>query len=434
GPFHTSVYELRGALPNLRKSLQVVPSQRENVVRLERTIEDRLSDLTKSIEANRERTLDTARNIVLTDEADRAMDRIQFIGFDIQTAQNQLLAKQTRQRGLSQGRLALTFWLSTALNIGLVLIVSVLVRRIVDAIARERRRDKRHAQLEIARREELEAEVARRREAEAALNALNAELEMRVRERTRELTKAYEEAEAFNYTIAHDLRSPLRAIISASHILVEDHREELSDAAKHELLRQAGAAQRMARLIDDLLQLSKLSRQEIVVQRIDLSALASTVAAEMTNRSWSNPPEIVVQPGLSVEADPVLLEMMLVSLIENACKFSPEGGVVTVGSTESEGQTVFFVKDEGVGFDPSYVHRIFLPFERLVSQSEFDGTGIGLANVKRIMDRHGGRIWAESAPGQGACFYFAFAERRPQDSEPDPGAEAPGLNLAPSPL
>jgi signal transduction histidine kinase len=233
--------------------------------------------------------------------------------------------------------------------------------------------------------------------------ALYEDLERRVVERTAELRRLNAEAEGFSYTIAHDLRSPLRAIVSTSHILLEDHADEVSAEAAAQLRRQAAAAKRLANLIDDLLRLSKLSREEMRRDDVDFTALAHDVVAELGEAREGI--RFEVQPGMRASGDPLLLRLALLNLVENACKFSPDGGIVRIGC---EGDT-FFISDEGIGFNPAYSKQIFLPFERLVEQDRFPGTGIGLANVKRIVERHGGKVWAESAPGKGATFYFKLS-------------------------
>jgi signal transduction histidine kinase len=238
------------------------------------------------------------------------------------------------------------------------------------------------------------------------VRSLYEDLERRVEERTAELQRLNEEAEGFSYTIAHDLRSPLRAIVSTSRILLEDHRDELSIGAVAELERQATCATRLATLIDDLLRLSRLSREQMKPVAFDLSELVQEVAESLHCE------EISIQPGMTAFGDPLLIRLAMLNLLENACKFSPEGGTISV---HREGDT-YVVADRGIGFSEAYAEKIFKPFERLVNETSFPGTGIGLANVKRIIERHGGRIWAESEPGQGARFYFQLgaAEAQPE--------------------
>jgi signal transduction histidine kinase len=230
------------------------------------------------------------------------------------------------------------------------------------------------------------------------VRSLYEDLEQRVLDRTNELQRLNDEAEGFSYTIAHDLRSPLRSIVSASRILLTDYRDELSTGAIYELERQVASANRLANLIDDLLRLSRLSREQMKVIEVDVSAMAADIAKELECTGIS------IQPGMKGIADPTLLRLALLNLLENACKFSPEPNTITVGFEDGH----FFVADQGVGFDPAHASRIFQPFERLVSAQDYPGNGIGLANVKRIVERHGGTITAESQPGQGARFSFTL--------------------------
>jgi PAS domain S-box-containing protein len=222
-----------------------------------------------------------------------------------------------------------------------------------------------------------------------------------VEERTAELQRAMAESEGFNYSISHDLRAPLRAIVSTSRILLDDLGPTLEDEHRSLLERQAFNANRMGVLIDELLRLSRLSRVEVVRKPLDMTAKARAIAAELEHGC-----QVEVQEGMTAMGDPGLVRTILHNLIGNACKFSPQGGTIRV---RQEGP-VFSVSDEGVGFDPKFAPKIFLPFERLVRDDEFPGTGIGLANVKRIVERHHGRVWAESEPGKGSTFSFTLGE------------------------
>ena len=233
-----------------------------------------------------------------------------------------------------------------------------------------------------------------------------AELEQRVKERTEQLQAANRELEGFTYSVSHDLRGPLRAIMSTSMILKEDFSSNLPLEAKDQLERQARAAKKMGDLIDDLLRLSRISRQEMVRHVLDLSAMAQEIVAE-----HQPPPQcqIEIMPKLSAKGDPKLMRLALENLLDNALKFSKNKPVPRVEmGVDKDG--IFFIKDNGIGFDMAYADKLFLPFERLVRDDEYPGTGIGLANVKRIIERHGGKIWAEGEPEHGATFFFALPE------------------------
>lgn len=253
------------------------------------------------------------------------------------------------------------------------------------------------------------ADIVRVR-ADRDLRDLNAELERRVEERTAALVDANREMEGFTYTVSHDLRAPLRAIMATSMILLEEAGEKLAAEERALLSRQAHNAKHLGVLIDDLLKLSRLSRQEMRWAPFDLSELAQTVATELKSDERSEHVAIEIQEGMQAVGDPKLMSFVLLNLMENACKFSPRGGKVRIGRVGKS----FYVADEGIGFDTRYAEKLFLPFERLVGQEEYPGTGIGLANVKRIIDRHGGRVWAESTLGKGSTFWFTI---RPEQEE-----------------
>ncbi|RYG37608.1 PAS domain S-box protein [bacterium] len=237
-----------------------------------------------------------------------------------------------------------------------------------------------------------------RARAEDALRVANQTLETKVADRTRELQETVREAEGFNYSISHDLRAPLRAIAATSSILMEDLGSEIGHEHQQLLRRQVENAQRLGRLIDELLRLSRLARVPVNSVPLDITRKAREVATECGCH-------VEVQEEMTAEGDPGLVRTVLQNLIGNACKFSPSQGTVRV----TQQGNVITVSDEGIGFDMAYASKIFLPFERLVTDAEFPGTGIGLANVERIVRRHGGKVWAESEPGKGARFSFTLS-------------------------
>jgi len=247
----------------------------------------------------------------------------------------------------------------------------------------------------------------RSRRRQYQMRSMNAELEHRVAERTAELRRLIEEAEGFSYTISHDLRGPLRAIVSSSHILLEDFGDRLPPAAKDELKIQERAANNMAALIDDLLHLSRLSREKLRAEDLDLSGMVTDLARQLARDGQTALCDFDIQEEVTGKGDPTLIRIALLNLLQNACKFSSGHGKVCFGR-RSDGS--YFVRDDGIGFDQKYAEKMFLPFERLVTSAEYPGTGIGLANVRRIIERHGGKVWAESAgANQGASFYFTLA-------------------------
>ncbi|HQN07932.1 MAG TPA: ATP-binding protein, partial [Thermoanaerobaculia bacterium] len=253
-------------------------------------------------------------------------------------------------------------------------------------------------------------DVTERRHAEEEVWAYREHLEELVRERTAELEAANREMESFSYSVSHDLRAPLRALDGFSAILAQEYPDRLDERGRGYLDRIRAAARTMALLVDGLLSLARLNRKELTVSPVDLSALARRVSAELTSLEPGRTVRLNVRDGLTADGDPRLLHVLLENLIGNALKFTssrPEA-TIEVGCTERDGERVFFVKDDGVGFDMAYASKLFLPFQRLHSASDFPGTGIGLATVQRIVARHGGRIWPESAPDAGATFFFTL--------------------------
>jgi light-regulated signal transduction histidine kinase (bacteriophytochrome) len=241
------------------------------------------------------------------------------------------------------------------------------------------------------------------------------ELERLVDERTRELTSANQELESFAHSVSHDLRSPLRAIDGFSEILVKDYGTELPEEAHHYLQRVRAGAQRMGRLIDDLLIFSRYSRQPLDKKPTSMQAVVKQVLDELQNEVEGRQIEISLGELPECQGDPSMLNQVVANLLENAIKYTRPREIahIEIGSRPQENQRVYFVRDNGVGFDMRYADKLFGVFQRLHRAEEFEGTGVGLATVQRIIHRHGGRIWAESELDQGATFYFTLAEGVP---------------------
>ncbi len=249
------------------------------------------------------------------------------------------------------------------------------------------------------------------RKSENEVRALNGDLERRVRLRTGELESANKELETFAYTVSHDLRAPLRSIHGFTDALAEDYADRLDDQGRDYTNRIRAASIRMGQLIDDILKLSRISRAKLVRGRIDLSALATTLIEEVRRGAGEREVTVRIQPGLHADGDETLLRAMLQNLLENAWKFTSkiDKAVIEVGGEEPNETQTFYVRDNGAGFDMQYADKLFKPFQRLHSDSEFQGTGIGLATVARIVARHGGQIWAESEPGRGTTIRFTLS-------------------------
>lgn len=230
------------------------------------------------------------------------------------------------------------------------------------------------------------------------------ELEAAVRQRTDELNRTKEELEAFSYSVSHDLRAPLRAVISYAGIVQEDYGDRLDAEANESLERIKASGRRMSELIDTLLALSRLSRTDILIESVNASEIAENILRDLARADENSARTYEVQPGVVLKADRKMLATLMENLLRNAWKFSSrsESPKVEFGL---EGQAVY-VRDNGVGFDASYADKLFLPFQRLHNDREFEGTGIGLAIVDRIVKRHDGKVWAEGQEGNGATFYF----------------------------
>jgi PAS domain S-box-containing protein len=250
-------------------------------------------------------------------------------------------------------------------------------------------------------------DVTERKLAEEKINRLNADLE----NRALELEASYKELEAFSYSVSHDLRAPLRTIDGFSVALLEDHGDQLSDEARNHLLRIRTAAQRMAQLIDDLLNLSRLSRAPLNAEVINLSAIAHNIVQDLQQSEPGRIVDITIMPNLNVRADPRLTKVVLENLLNNAWKFTSKQQFARIEFGLQEGgvdERVYYVQDNGAGFDMAYANKLFGVFQRLHTSSEFPGIGIGLAIVQRIIHRHGGRVWAEGTLNGGATFYFTL--------------------------
>jgi light-regulated signal transduction histidine kinase (bacteriophytochrome) len=267
-----------------------------------------------------------------------------------------------------------------------------------------------NAQGQIVGASKIARDITDQKRAEDEIRQLNADLEARVRHRTADLETANKELEAFSYSVSHDLRAPLRAVDGFSQAVLEDYGTALPEEGRKYLHTIRDGAQRMALLIDDLLTFSRLSRMPLNKQPLNAASLVRDALADLESERNGRKIDLQVDVLANCHGDPALLKQVWVNLLSNALKYTREREIalIKVGSQSDNGETIYFVRDNGTGFDMRYAHKLFGVFQRLHRADEFEGTGVGLAIVQRIVHRHGGRVWAEAAPERGATFQFSL--------------------------
>lgn len=312
----------------------------------------------------------------------------------IEGEENRLREQRTAQASAAKRNVIATFVGATLLDLVLLFIA---FQQLIQA---------REDQIQLAARS---AEIG---SLNAELQELNIGLEARVEQRTHELELSNRELEAFSYSVSHDLRAPLRTIDGFSLALAEDYSDNLDEQGRDYIHRVRGGVQRMGMLIDALLQLSRVTRSELQRERVDLSQLATLIFHELIANDGDRKVSFSAQPDVIASADPRLMRVAFENLIGNALKFTSKspGASIEFGHTSRDGENVYFIRDNGAGFDMQYVDRLFTAFQRLHGDRDFKGSGIGLATVSRIIRRHHGDIWAEGETGRGATFFFTLGE------------------------
>jgi signal transduction histidine kinase len=256
--------------------------------------------------------------------------------------------------------------------------------------------------------DQLLDEISKRKKSEQKVRSLNQQLQ----EKIEELERANDELEKFSYSVSHDLRAPLRSIDGFSEALLDLYDDKLDERGQNYLQRVRNSSQEMGTLIDDILELSRISRTNIKRVEFDLSAMVRGISESAKNNHPDRSIEFIIESNMTINADRTLLKTVFQNLIDNAVKFTnaADPAKIEIGTIDKDGETIFYIKDNGVGFDMNYYEKIFTPFQRLHSSRDYEGTGIGMANIQRIIRKHDGRVWAESEPDNGATFYFTIGK------------------------
>jgi signal transduction histidine kinase len=391
-PYTEAREELPGELARLQSLTSDDPSQQDRIRELRTILERRLLVLERAIDVRRQ-----GGPVVIGGPGKVEMEHLRAVCDAMEAEEDRLLAIRTVSANNSSRRAQVSVIFASSLDFLLILFAFW-------QFARERG-------LRVAAETAGERLVLAQRETEARaaeVHSLNATLEDRVRVRTGELERINRELEAFSYSVSHDLRAPLRTIDGFSLALQEDFAADVGDTGRDYIRRVRGAVQRMGQLIDALLQLSRITRTEIVREEFSMSGLAESVVSDLREQNRDRDVSFDIEPGLNAYADPRLTRIALENLISNAVKFSSKVVHAEVHFGWDPEQNAWFVRDNGAGFDMIYADKLFGAFNRLHGDRDFKGSGIGLATVARVVHGHHGRIWADSAIDHGATFWFTL--------------------------
>ena len=389
--------QLPGIIDELQHLTSDNRSQQPRIQEIRKTIDFRLALLARISAQEQAHSLSVAEVVANATQTRAVMDHLRFMANDMETEEHRLLVDRQAEAGHSSTKTRRSLAVASLIDFLLI----VLMFRY---FARERSL-RVSTEFIAGRLDEARADAERNA---AEIQLLNTTLERRVQERTAELATANRELEAFSYSVSHDLRAPLRTIDGFSLALEEDYAAVVDATGRDYISRVRAGVQRMGHLIDALLQLSRITRSDLVREDFDISKLASSVVANLREENRGRTIACVVEPGLSANADPRLLQVALENLLGNAVKFSSKVANASIEFGYDPTHTAYFIRDNGAGFDMHYADRLFTAFNRLHGDKDFKGSGIGLATVARVVQRHHGRIWAESAVGHGATFWFTL--------------------------
>lgn len=412
-PYHTAFPKIEADLRYLEKTI-LDPEQTQNLPKLRELANERVLIAQNVIKIQDTEGMDPARKAIEEGLGRRAMDALRA-HVDMMLARETALAQESENRATSATNFSRTLFV-----MGFILVLAMqglafyaILKEVNQRRQAEESVSQLNSQLE-AHVKELDNEILERKKAEEHIQNLNAQLQNQLEiqnETNNTLQAVNKELESFAYSVSHDLRSPLRGLDGLSLALLEDYGDKIDSVGKSFLERMRSESQRMGQLIDGILSLSRLTRGEIHKEPVNLSEVANEIINQLKQEEPERDVITEVENGLEVNADPRLIEAVLQNLLSNAWKFTSKHPTAHIkfGSEMQDDRKVYFVKDDGAGFDMAYIDKMFGAFQRLHGVRDFPGTGIGLATVQRIIHRHGGTIWAEGAPEQGATFYFTLA-------------------------
>ncbi len=396
--FHGAVERLPREIDDLRSLMVKEPLRQQQLKELERLVNESLEEFKEVIDARRRHGFAAAQQLVVAGEGRKAMVETRRLVTQMQDGVRSALEEKEHAAKNAAARVPLVMLGGSAVSFSLLVAVFYLLNR----------------------------EIAQRRQAQERIDLLNAELERRLRElasANRELEATNKELEAFTYSVSHDLRAPLRHVDGFSRILMDEFGPRLDPDARRYLDRIRHGVRNMGRLVDDLLQLARVSRQEPNRRTTGLNSLLREAVDDLRLETEGREIEWRLGPLPFADCDPALMKQVFANLLSNAVKYTRPRprAVIEVGSLEQNGQSVVFVRDNGVGFSMKYADKLFGVFQRLHRPEDFEGTGVGLATVQRIVHMHGGRVWAEAELDKGASFYFTLGvHEAPRTPGPTP--------------